>query len=90
MTNYAPALDLTKYIEAKWFDDRPHIRGRRVPVWVIAYAAHTNDYNVKELAYDYTLTEAEIFAALLYYEEHKEQIDAQEAAINEKYLQFYE
>lgn len=32
------------------------------------------------LAYEFTLTEAEVLAALLYYAEHQTAIDAQEAA----------
>jgi uncharacterized protein (DUF433 family) len=46
---------------------------------VIAFAARARTMTIPELAHDYTLSEAQILAALLYYEEHREQIDAQEA-----------
>ena len=44
-------VDLSKYIEVRLFEDRPHIRGRRVPVATIAYNARTNNWNPAELAY---------------------------------------
>ena len=73
-------VDLRKYIETRHFGERPHIRGRRVPVATIAYSARSQNWDVARLAYEFTLSEAEILAALLYYEEHKAEIDAQEAA----------
>ena len=76
----APALDLSKYIETRHFGERPHIRGRRVPVSIVALSARDHGWTVSELVYNFTLTEAEVLAALLYYQEHHEEIDAQEAA----------
>jgi uncharacterized protein (DUF433 family) len=75
-----PTLDLSKYIEARYFGERPHIRGRRVPVALIAYSATSQHWDSAELAYQFTLSEPEVLAALLYYQEHKDEIDAQEAA----------
>ncbi len=72
-------VDLRKYVEVRLFEDRPHIRGRRIPVAVIAYNARTNQWGVAELAYQFGLSEAEVLAALLYYAEHQEEIDRQEA-----------
>lgn len=72
-------VDLAKYIDVRLFDDRPHIRGRRIPVATIAHSAHSQHWSVSELAYQFSLSEAEVLAALLYYEEHKEAIEAQEA-----------
>jgi uncharacterized protein (DUF433 family) len=83
MTVQTP-VDLSKYIEARLFEDRPHVRGRRVPVAVIAYNQRTNGWDVAELAYQFTLTEEQVLAALLYYAEHKGEIDAQEHAEREK------
>ena len=80
MAAQAPALDLSKYIEIRLFGERPHIRGRRVPVAVVAYNARENHWDVARLAYEFTLSEPQILSALLYYEEHKAEIDAQEAA----------
>ena len=71
-------VDLRKYIDTQFFGVRPHIRGRRVPVAMIANRMRVNHWTIAETAYDFTLSEAEISAALLYYEEHKEEIDKQE------------
>jgi uncharacterized protein (DUF433 family) len=72
-------VDLSKYIETRIFGERPHIRGRRVPVATIAYSARSQGWDVTELAYQFTLSPPQVLSALLYYEEHKEEIDAQEA-----------
>jgi uncharacterized protein (DUF433 family) len=79
MTNPTLTINLEKYIERRLFGSRPHVRGRRIPVAVIAYTARDNDHGVKELMYDFTLSETEVLAALLYYAEHKAEIDAQQA-----------
>lgn len=87
----AVLIDLTRYIDRKHFGDRPHVRGRRIPVWVIAHTVRDNEvYGVRELMYDFDLSAEEALAALLYYEQHKEEIEAQEAAINEQYRHLYE
>jgi len=81
MTNqpYVPAqVDLQKYIETRLFGNRPHIRGKRIPVALIAQRLSANDWTIAETAYDFTLTEAEVLAALLYYEEHLDEIQQQE------------
>jgi len=71
-------VDLSKYVETRLFGDRPHIRGRRVPVALIVYQARANNWTTTETAWNFTLSEAEILAAMLYYEEHKDEIDRQE------------
>lgn len=76
----APAVDLDKYIETRIFGERPHVRGRRIPVATLAYSARSQGWGVAELVYNFTLSEAQVLAALLYYQEHKDLIDAQEAA----------
>lgn len=80
MTDQASTLDLSKYVEQRTFGSRPHIRGRRVPVATIAYSAHTQGWDIARLADEFALNEAQILSALLYYEEHKDEIDAQESA----------
>ncbi|MEO8396866.1 MAG: DUF433 domain-containing protein [Chloroflexota bacterium] len=80
MTDQAPALDLSKYVEIRLFGERPHIRGRRIPIATIAYSAIPQGWDVARLSDEFTLTEAQVLSALLYYEEHKTEIDAQEAA----------
>ncbi len=89
MVSEATAVDLSKYIEVRIFGERPHIRGRRIPVATIAYSRRSQDWDVTELAYQFTLTEQEVLAALLYYEEHKNLIDQQEAAYQAELDEMY-
>jgi uncharacterized protein (DUF433 family) len=63
-------VDLAKYIELR--GDRPHIRGRRVPVATIAHSAQSQGWSISELAYQFALSEPQVLAALLYYAEHAE------------------
>ncbi|MBN1562299.1 MAG: DUF433 domain-containing protein [Anaerolineae bacterium] len=72
-------IDLTKYIETRLFGDRPHIRGRRIPVATVVYNTHEHQWHVTETAHNFGLSEAEVLSALLYYAENKTLIDAQEA-----------
>jgi uncharacterized protein (DUF433 family) len=76
--NTPATVDLSKYIETRLFGERPHIRGRRIPVATIAYSARSRGWDIAELAYQFTLSQAQVLSALLYYEEHKAEIDAQE------------
>ena len=71
-------VDLTKYIEMR--DNRPHIRGRRLPVMFVVGAEQANKLSIAELAYQFTLSEEQVLAALLYYREHKATMDEQDAA----------
>jgi uncharacterized protein (DUF433 family) len=71
-------LNLSKYIDLR--DERPHVRGRRIPVATIAHSARSQGWTINQLAYEFTLSEAEVLAALLYYEENRDAIEAQEAA----------
>jgi uncharacterized protein (DUF433 family) len=80
-------VDLTKYIELR--EDRPNIRGRRLSVAFIAAAAQTNQLSIAELAYQFTLSEEQVLAALLYYHEHKAEIDAQDAADTKESLEMH-
>jgi uncharacterized protein (DUF433 family) len=84
------AVDLSEYVETRLFGERPHIRGRRIPIAVIAHTASANKHGVAELMYDFDVSETEVLAALLYYSEHKELIEAQEEAIHQEYKHFYE
>jgi len=80
VTDQVLTVTLTKYIETRIFGDRPHIRGRRIPVSFIAYAARNENMSPDELAQEFALSVSEVLAALLYYKEHVEEIDAQEDA----------
>lgn len=73
-------VDLRKYIATEFFGQRPHVRGHRVPVATLAHSAHSQQWDVTELAYQFSLTETEVLAALLYYEQHREAVEATEAA----------
>lgn len=84
------AIDLRKYIDTETYMQRPHIRGRRVPVATIAHSGRSQGWDVAELAYQFTLSETQVLAALLYYEEHREEIEAQEAAYQKLLDEAYE
>lgn len=71
-------VDLSKYVELR--DNRPNIRGRRLPIAYIAAAEAANHLSISELAYQFTLSEEQVLAALLYYREHKAEIDTQDRA----------
>jgi uncharacterized protein (DUF433 family) len=71
-------VDLRKYIDTSFYDERPHIRGRRLPVSFIVANARENNWNIGELAHQFTLSEEEVLAALLYYRENKDEIDRQD------------
>ncbi len=72
-------VDLSKYIESRLFGERPHIRERRIPIAVVVYQARANNWTIAETAWNFTLAEAEVLAAMLYYQEHQTEIDEQEA-----------
>lgn len=79
MSAAAPeTIDLSKYIEIR--HERAQIRGRRLPVIFVAAAEQANQLSIAELAYQFTLSEEQVLAALLYYREHKAELDAQDAA----------
>ena len=91
MSNQAvpTTVDLNKYIETRIFGERSHIRGRRIPVAVVVYFGRDNERTVAELMDDFSLSESEVLAALLYYAEHKDVIDAQQAVERELFDEVY-
>jgi uncharacterized protein (DUF433 family) len=80
-------VDLSKYIELR--EGRPHIRGRRLPVIFVAAAEQANHLSIADLAYQFTLSEEQVLAALLYYREHKLELDAQDAADTQQSLEMH-
>ncbi|MBI5957182.1 MAG: DUF433 domain-containing protein [Chloroflexi bacterium] len=79
MAVQVPTLaDLRKYVDTRFFDERPHIRGRRIPIATVAYNVRTNGWTIGETAHNFSLSEPEVLAALLYYHEHQDEIDRQE------------
>jgi len=73
-------VNLRKYIEVRLMGDKPHIRRRRLPVSMIAYAARDNDLGIADLTETFDLSEAQVLAGLLYYKENQTLIDDQEKA----------
>lgn len=91
MIDIAFDVNLMRYIDSQHFGKRPHIRGRRLPVAIIAYTLRDNaHYGIPELMYAFDLTEAQVLAALLYYHLHREEIDAQEQAEFDAYEHLYD
>jgi uncharacterized protein (DUF433 family) len=91
-TTVPETVDLSKYIEMR--DGRANIRGRRLPVSFIAGAARIRGLSNAEIAYQYTISEIQVVAALLYYFEHRDEIDRQDAedkaAFDEMYAKYGE
>lgn len=83
-------VDLSKYIEIR--GGRANIRGRRLPVSFIVAAERSPNASIADIAHDFTISEEQVLAALLYYREHKDEIDAQDiedqAAFDEMYRQY--
>ena len=73
----AEQVDLSKYIEMR--NDRPNIRGRRFPVMYLISYQRANHSTIEELCDDYSLSETEVLAAFLYYRQHKDEMDRQDA-----------
>jgi uncharacterized protein (DUF433 family) len=76
---------LRKYIDTSMFEERPHIRGRRIPVALLVRVARNEKWDIDEIADQYSISTAEALAAMLYYEEHKEEIERQEEVENAKF-----
>lgn len=71
-------IDLSQYIEQR--EERPHIRGRRLPIMFIVKTQQAQHSSIAQLADDFTLSEEQVLAALLYYREHQAELEAQFAA----------
>jgi len=69
------SVDLGKYIDDS--GEVPIIRNTTVPVATVAYRALSGSWALCTLAYEFTLEEVEILAALLYYQQYCERIDSQ-------------
>jgi uncharacterized protein (DUF433 family) len=54
---------------------KPRIAGHRITVEDIAIWHHELGNNVEQIANDYDLSLADVYAALAYYHDHKEEID---------------
>jgi len=56
---------------------------------MIAAYGENNKFTPAELAYEFTLSEEEVLAALLYYHEHKAEIDEQDAESQRVFDEMY-
>jgi len=65
---------------------KARIAGRRISVQHIAALHDRGGWNADEIASEYDLTLAEVYAALSYYFEHREEIDAT-AAEDEEFVE---
>lgn len=83
----AEKVDLSKYIELR--DEVPNVRGRRLPVVFVAEAHRERGLSIAQLAYEYTISEEQVLAALLYYREHQAEIDAQDEADQRAWDEMY-
>jgi uncharacterized protein (DUF433 family) len=70
--------DLSQYIEIRLMENRPHIKNRRLPVSFVAKDFANGD-TLREIGDNYSITQEQVMAALLYYYEHRDEIDTQDA-----------
>lgn len=85
------ATHLSEYIDTEFFNGRqPHIRGRRIPVAVIAYNSEKGGDSVADLMRNFDLSQDEVIAALVYYVEHRTEIDTVEKALHEEFKHYYD
>lgn len=79
MTTPTPAtLDLSKYVETRLMGDRPHVRGRRLPVTFVA-KDYFDGKSIAEIMEEYAIAEEQVLAAILFYREHQQILDAHDA-----------
>ena len=73
-----PSRSLDEHIEltADTVGGKPHIRGRRIAVQDIAIWHERLGKSADEIAAEYDLTLSDVYAALAYYFDHREEIDA--------------
>jgi hypothetical protein len=81
--------DLSNYIEFRPHDERPYLRGRCLVSIVISYLIQ-DKFNLQQVKNELNLSNAQIAAALLYYEEHKAEVDAAEQAFHDQFDANYE
>lgn len=54
---------------------KPRIAGHRISVQNVVIWHNEMGYSVEKIAEDYNLTLADVYAALAYYHDHKEEVD---------------
>jgi uncharacterized protein (DUF433 family) len=89
MDNALDVVDLRKYIDTQFYGERPHIRGHKLLVTFIVAASQSQGWSVDELAEQFSISAEQAAAALLYYFEHKDQIDAQDVQAEAQWEEAY-
>jgi uncharacterized protein (DUF433 family) len=79
------AKSLDSFIESKpgVCGGKPCIAGRRIRVYDVYVYTEIHKMSIDEIVADFQLTPQEVHAALAYYYEHRDEIDAQMAAERE-------
>ena len=75
-----PVLDRHIEITPGVCGGKPRIAGHRITVQNVAFWHEAEGQSVDEIATEYGLTLGDVHAALAYYHDHRESIDAQAAA----------
>ncbi|MFW5709419.1 MAG: DUF433 domain-containing protein, partial [Chloroflexota bacterium] len=72
MTTLPPIalVDLSQYIDCR--GDEPVLRDSGIPVSTIAIRALSGSWSLAHLAYEFTVPDVEVLAALLYYEQYRD------------------
>lgn len=73
---FAPVLDKHIEIDPAIAGGKPHLKGHRITVQNIAMWHERMGKSADEIASEYTLSLAEIYAALSYYFDHQGEVDA--------------
>jgi uncharacterized protein (DUF433 family) len=68
-------LDAHIEIRPGYSGGRPRIAGRRIRVQDVAIWHEEEDMSAQEIAKEYDLSFADVYAALAYYYDHREEID---------------
>lgn len=71
------SLDRFISIDPQICGGKPCISGRRIPVAFVATWHEKQGLDVPTIAADYDLTPVEIYAALAYYNDHRDEVEAQ-------------
>lgn len=72
------SLDRFISIDPQVCGGKPCIAGRRIPVAFVAVWHERQGLDIPTIAQEYDLTPVEIYAALAYYNDHRDEIDARE------------
>lgn len=72
------------HIEAKPVTGTPRIAGKGVLVYYIAHLIKDPEWPLEKICQEYDLTPGQVYAALSYYEDHKEELEQKHREIEER------